>query len=159
GSFAAAQFLGVTEEGAVRLGGMAGLLRRISGCAPLAIVAGTAYTIQATQRRRLLGLYNGVPAAVQFGIGVLFTGQQALLEPFLYVALTGVAFGFPLRRLHFLTGISSVFIVLFILFPFGQVTRRYTRGANIVETYKKTVDYFDQNLHNPNFLVNQYLDY
>jgi len=159
GSFFAAQLLGVGEEGAVHLGGLAGLLRRISACAPLAIVAGTAYTILASQGRRLLSPYNVIPFAIQFGIGVLFTSKQGLFDPFFYMAVTGVAFGFAWRRWHLLTGISIAFIAFFVLFPFGQVTRNYTRGANIRETFKKTADFFEQNLHNRNFFVNQYLEY
>jgi hypothetical protein len=159
GSFFVAQFLGVSEEGAVRLGGVPGLLRRISACAPLAIVAGTAYTIQVSQGKRLLSAFNIVPFAIQFGVGILFTSKQALFDPFFYTTVTGIAFGFAWRRLHFLSGISIVFIAFFVLFPFGQVTRSYTRGANIRDTYKKTVDFFNQNLHNPNFFVNQYLEY
>jgi hypothetical protein len=159
GGLLAAQFIGVTEEGAVQLGGLPGLLRRISSCAPLAIVAGTAYTIRASQGRRLLSLYNGIPFAAEFGMGVLFTSKQALFEPFLFVALTGIAFGFAWRRVHLLTGVCSILIAFFVLFPFGQVTRNYTRGANIRETYKKTVEYLDQNLRNPNFLADQYAEY
>ena len=159
GGFLAAQFMGVTEEGAVQLGGLPGLLRRISSCAPLAIVAGTAYTIRVSKGRRLLSLYNGIPFAAEFGIGVLFSSKQALFEPFLFTALTGIAFGFCWRRFHLLAGIGSILIAFFVLFPFGQVTRNYTRGANIRETYKKTVDYLDQNLRNPSFLADQYAEY
>jgi hypothetical protein len=106
-----------------------------------------------------MSLYNAIPFTIEFGLGVLFSSKQALMEPFLFTTLTGIAFRFPWRRRHVLIGLGSALLAFFILFPFGQVTRSYTRGANIRETYKKTVEYFQQNLQNPNFFVDQYLDY
>jgi hypothetical protein len=159
GSFVAAQVLGINDEGAVYLGGGTGVLRRISACAPLAIIAGTAYTLVASQGKRVLGLYNAVPFCVQFGFGVLFTSKQGMMEPFFYLALTGMAFRFLWRRLHLIGGALVLFLALFVLFPFGQVTRNYTRGENILQTYLKTIDFFAENVKRPHFLLEQYQEY
>lgn len=159
GSFFVAQLAGISDEGAVYLGGGSGVLRRISACAPLAIIAGTAHALIASDGKRIFGIYNALPFCAQFAIGVLFTSKQAMLEPFFYVAMTATAFRFPWRQLHLIGGILIVFLTLFVLFPFGQVTRNYTRGANLRETYRKTIDFLGENVRRPHFLVEQYQEY
>jgi hypothetical protein len=159
GSFFAAQILGINDEGAVYLGGGSGILRRVSACAPLAIIAGTAHALVTSDGKRIFGLYNALPFCAQFLIGVLFTSKQAMLEPFFYLALTATAFRFAWRWLHLVGGILVLVLTLFVLFPFGQVTRNYTRGANLRETYRKTVDFFAENVRRPHFLVEQYQEY
>jgi hypothetical protein len=159
GSSFVAQFTGVTEDGGVWIGGGSGVLRRISACAPLAITAGTAYTIITSNGKRLFSLYNALPFCIEFGTGVLFTSKQALFDPFFYVAITGISFGFRWRRFHLICGVLVVLLVLFVLFPFGQVARNYTRGPNIRETYRLTVDFFTKNVTRPTFLFDQYAEY
>jgi hypothetical protein len=159
GAFFAGQVLGAREDGAIYIGGLAGLLRRVSACAPLAIVAGTSYTILASDRKRLFGPYNFVPFWTQFAVGVVFASKQAMLEPFFYVALTGLAFRFPWRRTHLLVGASIIVLTLFVLYPFGQVARNYTRGPTLGESIKRTVEYLAENLRRPHFLVEQYEQY
>lgn len=159
GSFFVAQFSGVTEDGAVYIGGASGVLRRISSCAPLAIVAGTAYTLITSDGKQILGLYNALPFGAMFGIGVLFSSKQGMFDPFFYLVITGMAFRFAWRRWHLVLGFLLVIMVLFVLFPFGQVARNYTRGANIRETYQKTIDYLGENLRRPAFLLEQYHEY
>jgi hypothetical protein len=159
GSFFAGQVFGFSDEGAVYVGGASGILRRISACAPLAITAGTAYTLITSQGKRIFGLYNALPFCAQFGIGVLFTSKQGMLEPFFYLALTATAFHFPWRRLHLIGGALVIILTLFVLFPFGQVTRNYTRGTGLRDTYRKTIDYFEENVRRPRFLIEQYQEY
>jgi len=159
GSFLLAQFCGVTEEGSIQLGGIAGVLRRVSGCAPLAIVAGTAYTILNTNGARLFSFYNGLPFFSQIAIGILFTSKQGLFDPLFYLVATGMAFRYTWRFVHLALGIISALLAIFVLFPFAQVARNYTRGANIRDTFQKTIAFFDDNLRNPRYLVDQYDDY
>jgi hypothetical protein len=159
GSFFAAQFVGVNEDGAVRLGGLAGALRRISLCAPLAIIAGTAYTIVTSNGKRIISIYNAMPCCTEFAVGVLFSSKQALLEPFFYLVIAGIAYRFAWSRLHLVTGLLVAFLSLYVLFPFGQVARNYTRGANIHETYRKTIDFVGENFRKPRFLLEQYQEY
>jgi hypothetical protein len=159
GGFLVAQFQGVSEDGAVQLGGLAGLLRRISACAPLAIVAGTAFTIVDSKGKRLFSLYNGLPFFSQLAIGILFTSKQGLFDPFFYLAVTGMAFRYPWRVSHLLGGIFVALLSLYVLFPFAQVARNYTRGVNISDTYKKTIDFLDENVRNTHYLFDQYDEY
>ena len=159
GSFFVAQFTGVTDDGAVWIGGGSGVLRRISACAPLAIISGTAYTLIISDRRRLFSIYNAIPFCIQFGLGVLFTSKQALFDPFFYTAMTGVAFGFRWRSLHLVSGILVILLVLFVLFPFGQVARNYTRGPTIRDTFHLTIAFLGENLRRPGYLFEQYEEY
>jgi hypothetical protein len=154
-----AQFLGVTEDGAVAIGGLSGMLRRISACAPLAIVAGTAYTIITSDGRRIFSVYNAVPFLAEFAIGILSTSKQAIFDPFFYLVITGMAFRFPWQRSHLVAGMLSAFLAVFVLFPFGQVARNYTRGPTIRETYRKTVEWLGENIKRPRFFLEQYEQY
>jgi hypothetical protein len=152
-SYMAGQVLGTTDEGAVHLGGFAGLFRRIGVCAPVAIVAGTAYTIIESRGKRLFSIYNALPFGFEFAVGVFFTSKQAMFEPFLYLALTGLAFRFPWRRLHIVSGLAILFLAVFVFFPFAQVARNYTRGYTLGDTWQKTVQFFDQIVNNPSSYV------
>jgi len=159
GSFFAAQVIGVNEDGAIPLGGFGGLLRRLSFCSPIAIIAGTAYSVKSSNGTRILSLYNVVPSLLEFGIGVLFTSKQALFEPFFYLLLTGIAFRYRWRASHLFSGIIVALLSFFVLFPFGQVARNYTRGRNLADTWNKTLAFFDENLRNPHYVFDQYADY
>jgi hypothetical protein len=159
GAFFAGQVLGAREDGAIYIGGLAGLLRRVSACSPLAIVAGTAFTLLASGKRRLFGPYNILPFLTEFAVGVVFANKQAMIEPFLYVAATGLAFRFPWRRTHLVGGAFFLFLTLFVLYPFGQVARNYIRGPTLKESINRTVEFLGENLRRPHFLVEQYEQY
>jgi hypothetical protein len=159
GSFLLAQFYGVSDEGAVQLGGLGGLLRRVSACAPVAIVAGTAYSIIRSQGKRLFCLYNALPFFSQVAIGILFTSKQGIFDPIFYLVATGMAFKYAWRRSHLAFSIIVVLLSIFVLFPFAQVARNYTRGVNISDTFNKTISFFDENLRNPHYFVDQYQEY
>jgi hypothetical protein len=159
GAFFAGQVLGTREDGAIYIGGFAGLLRRVGACSPLAIVAGTAYTILASDGKRLFGPYNLLAFWTEFAVGVVFANKQAMIEPFLYVAATGLAFRFPWRRTHLVGGAFFLFLTLFVLYPFGQVARNYIRGPTLKETINRTVEFLGENLRRPHFLVEQYQQY
>src|SRR5262249_12195085 len=117
------------------------------------------YTIMTSKGKRIFSAYNAVPFCVEFAVGVLFTSKQAIFEPFFYLVITGVAFGFAWRLSDLFSAAVVAFLALFVLFPFGQVARNYTRGHNIQETYHKTVDWLGDNLRRPRFFLEQYEEY
>ena len=150
---------GETEDGAVRLGGVAGLLRRFSGCAPLAVISGTAYSLTTSRGQRLFSVYNAVPLLVQFAIGVFYSSKQGMFEPVFSLVLTAIAFGYAWRPAQLFAGFIAILLVVFVLFPFGQVARNHTHGLNFADTLQKNVDYFSQNLKNPTYFLDQYDEY
>jgi hypothetical protein len=150
---------GETEDGAVRLGGVAGLLRRFSGCGPLAVISGTAYTLLTSRGTRLLSPYNAVPLLFQFALGMFYSSKQGMFEPVFCLVLTAIAFGYPWRPMHVTTGALGLLLALFVIFPFGQVARNHTRGLNLADTLQKNIDYFSQNLKNPTYFLDQYDEY
>jgi hypothetical protein len=151
--------LGESEEGTVQLGGLAGLLRRFTGCTPLAIIAGTAYTVLTSRGARLFSIYNSVPFCCQMAIGIFYSSKQGMFEPLLNLVLTGIAFRFPWRRVHLISAPAIWLVSVFVIFPFGQVARNFTTGVNLADRFNKNVAYFEENLKNPRYLIDQYLDY
>jgi hypothetical protein len=159
GSMMSGHLAGETEDGAVRLGGVAGLLRRFSGCGPLAVIAGTAYTLVISRGTRLFSSYNAVPVLVQFALGVFYSSKQGMFEPLFCTFLTAVAFRFAWRPAQLFWGVIAVLLGVFVIFPFGQVARNHTHGLNFLDTLQKNIDYFRENLHNPTYFLDQYDEY
>jgi len=159
GSMMGGQLAGETEEGAIRLGGVAGLLRRFSSCIPLAVIAGTAYTLLVSDGRRLISRYNAVPLVSQCALGVFYSSKQGMFEPVFCLVLTAIAFGYSWRRSQIALGVVAILLAFFVVFPFGQVARSHTRGLNFADTLKKNVDYFSENLRNPRYFLDQYDEY
>src|SRR4029077_12698819 len=89
----------------------------------------------------------------------LFTSKQGLFDPLFYLVATGMAFRYKWRLFHLALGIFAALLAIFVFFPFAQVARNYTRGVNIRDTFQKTIAFFDENLRNPHYLIDQYLEY
>jgi uncharacterized membrane protein YidH (DUF202 family) len=129
------------EDGALQVGGLPGLLRQWSFCLSLAVVFSTAYVIQKSGGRRLLGWFNGLPVGLFFALGVLSASKQGMIEPLVLVGLTAVAFRFQFALAHLVAGAMFLALAVGVLFPFGQVARNYTRGYGFVETITTTAEF------------------
>ncbi len=132
---------GDNADGSIQLGGVAGLLRRFSSCTPLAIVSGTAYSILQSGGARLFSRYNLVPLLVLGAQGVFYSSKQGMFEPALFLVLTAVTFCFSWRPIHIATGVVACVFGMFVLFPYGQVARNYTRGVTLADTLQRNIDY------------------
>ena len=129
------------DDGALQVGGLPGLLRQWSFCLSLAVVFSTAYVIEKSGGKRLLGWFNGIPAAFFFALGILSASKQGMFEPLLLIGLTAVAFRFRFAVAHLVAGVMFLVLAVGVLFPFGQVARSYTRGYGIVETITTTAEF------------------
>jgi hypothetical protein len=86
----------------------------------------------------------------------LFSSKSALFEPFLYVTLTAIAFRFPWRWVHLTCGLLAALLSSYVLFPFAQVARSYTRALTLAETYRRTLEFLGENYRRPGFVFEQY---
>jgi hypothetical protein len=158
GAMVGSQWLGVREDGAIQMGGIPGILRRISLCVPIAIVAGTAHQIIQTQGRRIIGWYNGIPICAMFVLGNIMTSKQMAFEPFFFLILTGIAFHYSWQRKHLAWFVILLGLAVFVLIPFSQIARNYTRGAGMEETISKTIKFIHETYDSPGSIMRQYRD-
>ena len=126
--------LGGGEEGGLRVGGIAGVLRQFSFCLGFSVVVTTACVVLESQGQRCLGWFNGLPLLFSFLSGLLYASKQGMFEPFLYLLMTLWAFGFRLRPRHLVAGGCISLIAVMLLYPFAQQARNEVRGLGFKQT-------------------------
>ena len=130
--------LGGGEEGGLRVGGVVGVLRQFSFCLGFSIGVGTAYTIVASNGKRLFSIFNAVPFFVSFIFGVLYASKEGMFAPFLYLALAACAFKFTVRGVHLVLFLGVALVATFIFYPFAQLARNEVRGYGFKDTIKES---------------------
>lgn len=130
-----------TDEGALQVGGIPGLLRQLSFCLSISVVFTTAYVIRASGGNRLMTWFNGIPTGLFFILGILSASKQGMFEPVLLVLLTAIAFQFRFSLTHLIAAAVMLVFAVGVLFPFAQVARSFTRGYGLVETVSLTSEF------------------
>jgi len=123
-----------TGDGYVQIGGIAGLMKRLIPCGGIAVVAGTAHAILASDGKRCLSGLNLRPLLVMFLFGMYGASKEGMISPFMYFGLTAAAFRFRLGSTHLLALLGFALFLNFVLFPFGQVARNQIRGYGFAGT-------------------------
>jgi hypothetical protein len=129
------------EDGLLRVGGMAGLMRQLSFASKLSIVFTTAAVILRTERRHSLQVLNAVPMLTLFGYGLLTASKQAMLDPFLLYGLTVIAFRHRLKVRHGIGAVALVLVAQLLLFPFAQAARNVIRVFGLKQSLEVTGDF------------------
>ena len=119
--------VGASDDGGLRVGGIAGPLRQFSWILGLAVVASTACVLTESQGRRCFGWLNLFPIALASGIGFITGTKQQMFEPLLFVAMTACAFRLKLRPAHLGAAAVAAAVVVIALYPFAQQARKTLR--------------------------------
>jgi hypothetical protein len=129
------------EDGMIRVGGVAGILRQLSFTMKLAVVFSTAHTLVRSGGRQAFGRLNCAAMGAMFLFGLLTAGKQMMFEPPLLFAVTAVAFGYTFRPVHFAALLALGVLAQAVLFPFAQVARNFVRGYGLVQSVELTAGF------------------
>ena len=142
--------LGVdTDTGKVNLGGVAGILNAIPGVIALAVASGTAYEILSSNRRKSLGLANGVIIVTTLLLGIVTAGREQMITAVFIYFLTCVAFKFKFRLSHYALILSAGYVAQFILFPYALYARNIVRTPRFEENVRLASDLMLDVITNP----------
>jgi len=137
------------NTGNIEVGGLIGIARQLAMVAPLSIVAGTAYSLVSSERRKSFGFLAAVSAATYFLFGLLGSSKGGMYDPLIYYLLTCIAFQFTFRWKHLITILIFVAVAVKILFPYAQLARGVTRTTTLVDTIDRTLALLRQYKENP----------
>ncbi|NBV21214.1 MAG: hypothetical protein EBS05_04735 [Proteobacteria bacterium] len=132
---------GASDDGTIRVGGAAGILRQLSFTMKLAVVFSTAHTLVRSRGQRAFGWLNATAMGLMFAFGLLTASKQLMFEPPLLFAVTAVAFGFTFRASHLASFLALGLLAQVVLFPFAQVARNFVRGYGLVESVEHTAGF------------------
>lgn len=138
-------FLVIALAGGIRIGGVFGVLKQFLFFQELAVAFGTAWTIQRSRGKRLFSWLNGLPFAVQFGMGFVNAGRLEMLEPVILVVLTAVAYRFHFRLAHFAVALVFGLIGYSFVIPFGALARTEIRDPDFHRTLTLTGTFLEDN--------------
>lgn len=129
------------EDGMIRVGGVAGILRQLSFTMKLAVVFTTAHCLVRSGGRRAINWLNAGAMGTMFFFGLLTASKQMMFEPPLLFAVTAVAFGFTFRTAHLASFLALGLLAQTVLFPFAQVARNFVRGYGLVQSVEHSASF------------------